>query len=174
MYGVRRSASKRAGGGRGEAFEDLGVIEATERVGESTLDMVVVVVERGSGGTVTVARVRVQCWPLLSSSNQQCLLLSAAHLQLLLLHEVNSELVSSQQTVSAAKSSQQHGTQSSRSDLQSQSQSLSASTLVSSISKNMGRLSQTPLCSECASGPIFAISHVVGLCLPPILQSAHK
>jgi len=45
MYGVRRSASKRAGGGRGEAFEDLGVIEVTESVGERTLDIGVVVVE---------------------------------------------------------------------------------------------------------------------------------
>jgi len=34
----------------------------------------------------------------------------------------------------------------------------------------MGQLSQRPLCSKCASGPIFAISHV-GLSLSPILRA---
>ena len=42
---MRVSASKRAGGGRGEAFEDLGVIEVAESVGERILDIGVVVVE---------------------------------------------------------------------------------------------------------------------------------
>ena len=173
MYGVRSSASKRAGGGLGEAFEDLGVIEVVESVGERTLDIALSSsLSDAGGGTITVAR--VQCSPLAflscpcSNNTAKCLRLFAA--PLVPCHETNSESVSFQQTVSAAKSSQQHGTRSSRSGLQFQRQSLSTSTLVSSISRNMGQLSQRPLCSKCAFGPIFAISHF-GFPLSPIFRA---